>query len=171
MNETIKNLKERRSIRKYKRQNINEAELDQILEAGIYAPSGMNRQSVILVAVSDKKQRDELSFMNADVMGSENDPFYGAPHVVIVLADSSCSTWIEDGALAIGNMMNAAFSLGVGSCWVHRAKQMFDSEKGSSLIAKWGLEEKYRGVGCCILGYADEIKEAAPRREGRIIKI
>lgn len=164
-------LKNRRSVRKYTQEQVSDAHLDAILEAGLYAPSGMNTQNTIMVAVRDKETRDQLSRMNAAVMGTENDPFYGAPCVIVVLAEPERYTWLEDGALVMGNLMNAAYELGLGSCWIHRAQQMFASDEGKALLRKWGLREDLKGVGNCILGYPEEVPEARPRREGRIVKI
>ena len=167
----LENLKERRSIRKYKPEQLEDAHLDAILEAGLYAASGMNTQNTIMVAVRDKETRDQLSRMNAAVMGTESDPFYGAPCVVVVLVEPERYTAVEDGALVMGNLMQAAYDIGVGSCWIHRARQMFESEEGKTLLCKWGLREDLIGVGNCILGYADEEPAPKPRREGRIIKV
>ena len=167
----LENLKERRSIRKYKPEQITDAHLDAILEAGLYAASGMNTQNSIMVAVRDKETRDQLSRMNAVVMGTDSDPFYGAPCVVVVLVEPERYTAVEDGSLVMGNLMQAAYDIGIGSCWIHRARQMFESEEGKALLRKWGLREDLIGVGNCILGYADEIPAPKPRREGRIIKI
>ena len=164
-------LKNRRSIRKYKPEQVSDAHLDAILEAGLYAPSGMNTQNAFMVAVRDKETRDQLSRMNAAVMGSQADPFYGAPCVVVVLAYPERYTWLEDGALVMGELMHAAHEAGLGSCWIHRAQQMFDSEEGKELLRKWGLPEKLKGVGNCILGYAAEEPAAKPRLDGRIVKI
>lgn len=165
------NLKNRRSIRRYKPDQVSEELLDAVLEAGLYAASGMNTQNTVMVAVRDKKTRDLLSRMNAEVMGTQNDPFYGAPCVIVVLVDPERYTCVEDGALVMGNLMQAAFDAGLGSCWIHRAQQMFDSAQGKALLREWGLPETLRGVGNCILGYADEVPAAKPRREGRIVKI
>ena len=167
----LENLKERRSIRKYKPQQVSDAHLDAILEAGLYAASGMNTQNTVMVAVRDKEIRDQLSRMNAAVMGSTADPFYGAPCVVVVLVEPERYTAVEDGALVMGNLMQAAHDIGVGSCWIHRARQMFESEEGKSLLRRWGLREDLIGVGNCILGYADETPAPKPRREGRIVKV
>ena len=164
-------LKNRRSIRKYKPQQVSDEVLDQILEVGLYTPSGMNTQNTVMVAVRDKETRDQLSRMNAAVMGSSADPFYGAPCVIVVLAYPERYTWLEDGALVMGTLMNAAYEAGLGSCWIHRAQQMFDSAEGKELLRKWGLPETLTGVGNCILGYADQAPEAKPRAEGRIVKI
>ena len=167
----LENLKERRSIRRYKPAQLEDAHLDAILEAGLYAASGMNTQNTIMVAVRDKQTRDQLSRMNAEVMGSTSDPFYGAPCVVVVLVEPERYTAVEDGALVMGNLMQAAYDIGVGSCWIHRARQMFESEEGKALLRKWNLREDLIGVGNCILGYADEEPAPKPRREGRIIKV
>jgi len=164
-------LKNRRSIRRYKPEQVTDAHLDAILEAGIYAPSGMNTQNTVMVAVRDKETRDQLSRMNAAVMGSDSDPFYGAPCVVVVLVEPERYTAVEDGSLVLGNLMNAAYEIGVGSCWIHRARQMFESDEGKALLKKWGLREDLIGVGNCILGYHDEDPAPKPRREGRIIKV
>ncbi len=164
-------LKNRRSIRKYKPQQVSDEVLDQILEVGLYTPSGMNTQNTVMVAVRDKETRDQLSRMNAAVMGSSADPFYGAPCVIVVLAYPERYTWLEDGALVMGTLMNAAYEAGLGSCWIHRAQQMFDSAEGKELLRKWGLPETLRGVGNCILGYADEEPAPKARAEGRIVKV
>lgn len=171
MNEVLKNLKERRSVRAYKSEQITEAELDAVLEAGVWAPTGMNCQAVKLVAVTDPETVKKLSEMNAAVMGSDTDPFYGAPCVVIVFSDSSVYTWVEDGSLAMGNMLNAAHSLGLGSCWIHRARNVFDTEEGRKMATAWGIPETYKGVGNCILGYPAAPAQDRPRQSGRIIKV
>ena len=164
-------LKNRRSIRKYKPEQVTDAHLDAILEAGLYAASGMNTQNAFMVAVRDKETRDQLSRMNAAVMGTDKDPFYGAPCVVVVLVEPERYTAVEDGSLVLGNLMNAAYEAGVGSCWIHRARQMFESDEGKALLKKWGLREDLIGVGNCILGYPDEDPAPKPRREGRIVKV
>lgn len=161
----------RRSVRKYSDRPVEDEKLDKVLTAGLYAPTGMNNQAPILVAVRDKETRDKLSRMNAAVMGASGDPFYGAPCVIVVLSDPERMTWVEDGSLVLGNLMNAAHSLGLGSCWIHRAKECFDTQEGKALLRAWGVPENYRGVGNCILGYAAEEPEAKPRKSGRIIKI
>ena len=169
--DAIQNLLKRRSVRQYTSQQVPEALLDQVLEAGAFAPSGMNSQVSIMVAVTDKETRDQLSRMNAAVMGADSDPFYGAPCVVVVLADPERYTWVEDASLVMGNLMNAAHAVGLGSCWIHRAREMFDSEEGKALLKKWGLSETLRGVGNCILGYPQEIPAARERKTDRIVKI
>ena len=148
MNEVLKCLKERRSCRSFKPELIPEAILEQILEAGTYAATGMGRQSPIMIAVTDKALRDRLSKMNAAVMGRDGDPFYGAPELIVVLADRSVPTYLYDGSLVMGNLMNAAHALGVGSCWIHRAKQEFDSESGELVASEDdGYEEDDDNAG------------------------
>ena len=173
MNDAVRNLMERRSIRAYTDRQVSDELLETVLNAGIYAPSGMNTQGVRLVAVRDRQTRDLLSKLNAAVMGTDRDPFYGAPCVVVVLADPEIyGGWVEDGALALGNMMNAAHALGLGSCWIHRARQVFESPEGKELLQKWGLPGHLRGVGNCILGYpACDHPDPAPRKDGRILFI
>ena len=164
-------LKNRRSIRKYQSRQVPEELLDAVLEAGLYAPTGMNRQNVVMVAVRDRETRDQLSRMNAAVMGSDRDPFYGAPCVIVVLGDASDYPVVENGSLVLGNLMNAAYEAGLGSCWIHRAKQTFETEEGKALLRKWGLSENLVGIGNCILGYPDETPAPKPRLEGRIVKV
>ena len=173
MNETLKALIERRSCRSYKPDPVPAEILDQILEAGTYAATGMGKQSPIMIAVTDKETRDRLSRMNAAVMGAGTDPFYGAPAVIVVLADRNVGTYVYDGSLVMGNLMNAAHALGVASCWIHRAKEEFDSEEGKAILKSLGIEGNYEGIGHCILGYAAnaEQKPAAPRKENYIYRI
>ena len=134
MNETIKNILERRSIRKYKDKEVSEELIDEVLKAGIYAPTGMNRQSPIIIAITNKEIRDKLSKINAKIMGVDTDPFYGAPVVIVVLANKNMPTYIYDGSLVMENMMLAANSLGLGSCWIHRAKEEFETEEGKEIL-------------------------------------
>jgi nitroreductase len=172
VNETLKTLIERRSCRSYKSDPIPTEVLDQILEAGSYAATGMGKQSPIMIVVTDKKTRDQLSKMNAAVMGASNDPFYGAPVVIVVLANRAVPTYLHDGSLVMGNLMNAAHSLGIASCWIHRAKEEFDSAEGKAILKDLGIEGDYEGIGHCILGYAaQENKTAAPRKENYIYRI
>ncbi len=172
MNESLKTLIERRSCRSYKPDPIPAEILDQILEAGTYAATGMGKQSPIMIAVTDKETRDKLSRMNAAVMGASNDPFYGAPVVIIVLANRAVPTYLYDGSLVMGNLMNAAHALGIASCWIHRAKEEFESAKGKAMLKKLGIEGDYEGIGHCILGYAAQESNApAPRKEKYIYRI
>ena len=170
MNDVIKTIESRRSIREYRNEQISREELDTILKAGTFAPSGMGQQASILVAVQDPTVIAQMSGLNAAVMGMDIDPFYGAPTVVVVFADRNRLTCIEDGSLVIGSMMLAASSIGVDSCWIHRAKETFETEEGEKLKKQWGVPENYTGVGNCILGYrAGELPEAAGRKSGRIV--
>ena len=173
MNEVLNCLETRRSCRAYRPEQIPEAVLQEILQAGLYAPSAMGRQPVRILVVQEPAALAALERLNGGVLGSpEAHPFYGAPVVCVVLTDPEVSTCVEDGALVIGNLMLAAHSLGVASCWIHRARQEFDSPEGKALLKKWGVDERYIGVGHCILGYAAEPeKPAAPRLEGRIVRI
>lgn len=171
MNEILNNLKTRRSVRKYTTQPVSDELLDQVLEAGLYAPSGMNNQKAVMVAVRDPETIAKIAKLNSAVMGMDRDPFYGAPCVIVVLSDPEKMTWVEDGSLVMGNLMNAAHSLGLASCWIHRAREVFDTAEGKELLKSWGLSENLRGVGNCILGYADMEPVTAPRAEGRIVKV
>ena len=172
MNESLKTLIERRSCRSYKTDPIPAEILDQILEAGTYAATGMGKQSPIMIAVTDKNMRDKLSRMNAAVMGAVNDPFYGAPVVIVVLADRNVPTYLYDGSLVMGNLMNAAHALGIASCWIHRAKEEFSSAEGKAILKELGIEGDYEGIGHCILGYAArENQTAAPRKDHYIYRI
>ena len=168
MNETLKNLVERRSCRKYSSTQIKEDELNSVLKAGEYAPTGMGMQSPIIVVLQNKSIIDKLSKINAKIMGKDEDPFYGAPTVLVVLADKNIGTYIEDGSLVLGNLMNAAYSLGLGSCWIHRAKEEFETDEGKELLKEWNISENYVGIGHCILGYPEEKSEAKPRKDGYI---
>lgn len=176
MNEVLKVLEERRSIRSYRLEAIEEEKLQAIVQAGLYAPSAMGRQSVTLVVVRDRETRDYLERENAAIQGNPaGKPFYGAPDVVVVLTDPEATTAVNgqrDGALAMGAMMNAAWSLGIGSCWINRAQEFFAMEAGKALLRKWGLPERLEGVGSCVLGYADgQTHRAAPRKEGRVVRV
>ena len=170
MESTLKDLKERRSIRAYKPEQIREEDLRKILEAGIYAPTGMGMQSPKIVVVQDKETRDYLSELNDRYLGSGKDPFYGAPTVLVVLGARDRNTCGEDGALVRGNLMNAAYALGIGSCWIHRAREVFDSAEGKALLQKWGIDGDYIGVGHCVLGYPadDAVLQANPRKDDYI---
>lgn len=170
MNQTLQDLKTRRSIRKFKNTPIPEDLLEQVLEAGTYAPTGMNRQTPVIVAITNPEMVKKVSQLNAAVMGSSNDPFYGAPAVLVVLAEKT-GTWIYDGSLVMGNLLNAAHAVGLGATWIHRAKEVFASDEGKALLKQWGLEGDYEGIGNCILGYADETPDVRPRKEGYIIRI
>ena len=169
MNEVIKAIKERRSVKSYKQDSIPTELLDAILEAGTYAPTGRNAQAPIIIAVTDKNVRDRLSKLNAEVMGFDGDPFYGAPAVLVVLADKSRSTYLYDGSLVMENLMLAAHSLGLGSCWIHRAKEVFELKEGKEILASLGIEGEYEGIGNCVVGYVDgDYPAVIPRKDGRV---
>lgn len=164
---TMEALLTRRSCRAYKPDMIPHDVLEKIVEAGTYAPTGVGRQAPVILAVTNKELRDRLSRMNAAVMGQENvDPFYGAPVVLVVLADKSiCGTWQYDGSLVMGNLMLAAHELGVASCWIHRAREEFESEEGKAILAKYGMTGDLVGIGHCVLGYAAKEPNAPAKRK------
>ena len=171
MGETLEIIKKRRSVRGYKADMVPKDVLDKIIEAGTYAATGMGRQSLIIISVSNRELRDKLSAMNAKIMGKEEgfDPFYGAPNVLIVLADKTMPTYLYDGSLVMGNLMLAAADLGVDSCWIHRAKEEFESEEGKAILKELGITGDYEGIGHCVLGYAaNEVPEAAPRKDNYV---
>ncbi len=170
-NETLDNLKTRRSCRSYRPEQIKDEELEAVLEAGTYAPSAMGRQSGRIIAVQDKELISRLSRMNAAVMGSDKDPFYGAPAIAIVLADASASNWLQDGSCIMANMLNAAHAIGLGSCWINRAYEMFSSPEGKALLKEWGIEGEYNGVAICILGYPVEEAPLKPRKADYTLRI
>ena len=173
MNETINNIKTRRSIRKYKSDMIPNDIIDKIIESGTYAPSGMNKQPSIILAITDKELRDKISKLNAKILGNESiDPFYGAPVVLIVLANKNQSSYIYDGSLDMGNLMIAAHSKNIGSCWIHRAKEVFETKEGQEILESLGISKDYEGIGNCILGYIDgELPKPSPRKENCIYKV
>ena len=174
MNETLKVLETRRSCRKFKPDMVKDDELKAIIKAGTYAATGMGKQSPIIIAVSDKEQRAALVDANRRIGGwnKDFDPFYGAPVILIVLAKKDISTHVYDGSLVMGNLMNAAESLGVASIWIHRAKEEFESDFGKEILKKLGIEGEYEGIGHCALGYAAEpAKEATPRKENYVYYI
>lgn len=159
----------RRSIRKYKEQQITNEELNAVLQAGICAPTGKNMQSPTIVVVQNKEDIAYMSKLNAQIGGFKIDPFYGAPTVLVVLADANNPNSVPDGSLVMGNLMNAAYANGLGSCWINRARELFAMPEGKALLEKWGVEGDYIGVGNCILGYADEEHPAMkPRKENYI---
>ena len=169
MSDVLETIKSRRSIRKYKSDMVPQDKLEKIIEAGTYAPTGMGKQSPIIVAVTNKELRDKLSAMNAKIMGTNTDPFYGAPVVLIVLADKSRPTYLYDGSLVMGNLMLEAEAQGIGSCWIHRAKEEFESEEGKEILKSLGIEGDYEGIGHCVLGFADgPAPKAAPRKDSYV---
>lgn len=167
----LESMKNRRSVRRYKPDPVPQELLDQILEAGLYAASARGQQNTIMIQVSDRELRDEIVRHNCAIGGWEEgfDPFYGAPAMVIVLAKKDWPNRVYDGSLVMGNLMLAAHELGLGSCWIHRAKEEFETEWGKQLLQSLGIAGEYEGIGHCALGYAaGETPEAAPRKEGRI---
>ncbi len=172
MNEIEKNLCARRSVRAFLPDMPPADAIDRILRAGTYAPTGRGRQAPIIIAVTNKEVRDRLSAINASVMGTDTDPFYGAPAVLVVLADRAVPTYLYDGSLVMGNLMNAAHSEGLGSCWIHRAKETFDTDEGRALLRSLGIEGDYEGIGNCVLGYAAQpLAEPAKRKSDYVYYI
>lgn len=172
-NAVIDALKARRSIRKFKSEQIKEDELEAVLQAGMYAPTGRNRQAPIMIVVQDKETREKIRKMNAEIMGDPTtDPFYGAPTIIIVLAKKEVPTAIYDGSLVMGNLMNGAYSIGLGSCWIHRAREEFESDEGKALLKALGIEGEYIGIGHVALGYADmELPTPSPRKSDYVYRI
>ncbi|MBO7191287.1 MAG: nitroreductase [Elusimicrobiaceae bacterium] len=171
MNEIIKAMESRRSIRQFKAKMPRKEDLQQIVEAGLYAANGMGKQAVITLVITNKELRDKLAKVNAQIAGWEDDfdPFYGAPAVLIVLADKAHFTRIYDGSLVMGNMMLAAHSLGLGSIWIHRAKEEFETNEWKKLLADLGIQGNWEGIGHCAVGYAEgETPQAAKRKDGRV---
>ena len=171
MNEVIRALKERRSVRRYADTPVPRELVEQVIEAGLYAPSGMNKQSTAIVAITQKALRDRLSEMNRAIGGWDVgfDPFYGAPVILLVLAKKDERNRVYDGSLVMGNLMLAAHSLGLGSIWIHRAREEFESAEGAELLRSLGIDGEWEGIGHCALGYAaGENPQAAPRKEGRV---
>ena len=170
--ETVLNaMRERRSVRKYKADMPPREIIDKVIEAGLWAASGMGRQPCVVVAVTDKALRDRLSEMNRAIGGWQPgfDPFYGAPVALIVLADKSAPTAVYDGSLVMGNLMLAAHALGLGSCWIHRAKEEFESDEGRAILRDLGITGEYEGIGHCVLGYPEgDVPKGADRKPGRV---
>lgn len=173
MNESMENILSRRSIKQFKKDRISKEVIDEIVTAGTYAPTGMNKQSPIIIAITNPEVRDRLAKLNAKIMGREDfDPFYQAPVVLVVLADKSCPTYIYDGSLVMANLMLAANALGLGSCWIHRAKEEFETEEGKDILRSLGIEGDYEGIGHCILGYPlSSDSKASPRKENYVYHI
>ena len=167
--EALEALYTRRSIKAFTDEMPSQADIDKITKAGMAAPTGMGAQSPLIVVVKNKALRDELSRMNAEVMGTHADPFYNAPVIIVVLADKTRGTYMYDGSLVMGNMLNAAHAVGLGACWIHRAKEVFASESGKALLKEWGIEGDFEGIGHIALGYANmQPKPAKPRKDGYV---
>lgn len=174
MSEVLERMKERRSVRKYKPDMVPQEIIDQIIESGLYAASGKGEQAAIIIQVTNKELRDEIAKMNQKIGSWEDgfDPFYGAPVILIVLGRKDWPTHVYDGSLVMGNLMLAAHDLGIGSCWIHRAKEEFDSQWGKDLLKSLGIEGEYEGIGHCALGYADgELPQAPARKENRVFHV
>lgn len=174
MSEVLSKMKSRRSVRKFKADPVPQEILDQIMEAGLYAASGKGSQSAIMIQVTNKEMRDTIAKMNCEIGEYKEgfDPFYGAPAMIIVLAKKEVPTHVYDGSLVMGNLMLAAHELGLGSCWIHRAKQEFETQWGKELLKSLGIEEEYEGIGHCALGYPDgEYPQAVERKENRVFRI
>ncbi len=165
--ETMQAILTRKSTKSYKSDAVEKAAIEKIVEAGLSAASGLNMQSPIVLAVTDKSMRDKLSALNAQVAGMQIDPFYGAPVVLVVLARKDVCTYVYDGSLVIGNMLLAAQDLGLGACWVHRAKEMFELPEGKEILKNLGIEGEYEGIGNCIVGYPKTEGAVKPRKENR----
>lgn len=168
MNDLINLIKTRRSIKNYLPTPVDAKLLQEIIDAGLYAPSGRNLQSSIILAVTNPDLVKRISQLNAKVMGSDSDPFYGAPVVLIVLGDKTLPNYLYDGSLVMENLMLAAHSLGLGSCWIHRAKEVFATPEGQAILKECGIKGDYEGIGNCIIGYPNETREAQPRNPRRV---
>jgi len=174
MNDIIKAMEERRSIRKFKAEMPHKEDLAQIIEAGLYAANGRGQQAAMVIAVTNKEMREKLAKANCKIGGWPDgfDPFYGAPAILIVLGDKNHLTHLYDGSLVMGNMMLAAHSLGLGSIWIHRAKEEFEQDEWKKLLADLGVQGQWEGIGHCAVGYTDgELPQAAPRKDGRVFWI
>ena len=169
--EALEALLTRRSVRSYEARMPEQELIDKVMEAGLYAASGKNMQTAIIVEVTNKEVRDRLSVINGEILGVTSDPFYGAPIVLAVLADKSSPNHVYDGALMMGNLMNAAHAVGLGSCWINRAKEIFEREEGNQMLREWGVEGDYEGIGFCILGYTAKKGKTAPRKANRIFYV
>lgn len=171
-NETMRNILTRRSVRKYRPEPVTEEILSAVLEAGTYAPTGMGKQSPVIVAVESPEDREAVMELNQQARGFPGDPYYGAPTILLVLADSGRDTCVEDATCVLATMMLAAHSLGAATCWIHGEHQMFQLPEGKALLRKWGLPEDLRGVGSLALGYAEgEPPQPKPRKEGYVRRV
>lgn len=169
MAETLFDLTHRRAVRQYKSTPVPRELLEQIVQAGTYAPTAMGSQRACIVAVTNKADRDLIESLNRRIMGADVQPFYGAPAVIVVFGDATWPMGVKDGSLIMGNLLNAAQAVGLGSCWIDRAEPVFQTPEGRELMKKWGVPEGYEGVGNCIVGYADAEPQPVPRHEGYVI--
>jgi nitroreductase len=172
MNETLQTILSRKSVKKFKSEQVPDELVEKIVAAGLSAPSGLNKQSPIILVVRDRQVRDELSFFNAGKDPFKRaDPFYGAPCVLVVLADKSVPTYLYDGSLVMENLLLAAHALGLGACWIHRAKETFEQEEWKAFLKNHGIEGEFEGIGNCVIGYADMEPQEKPRKENRVFYI
>ena len=169
MNECIRILKERRSVKSFEKSPVPLELLKEVLAAGVNAPTGMNLQSPVMVVVTNPEMIEYIGKLNGEVLGMDKDPFYGAPCVIIVFADATIRTHREDGCLVMGNLLNAATAVGLGSCWIHRAKEVFEMPEGKELMKKWGMDDRYVGIGNCILGYAKNVPAPKEHKSDYVI--
>lgn len=168
--EVLEVLKTRRSVKNYQNKSIDRIRIEKIVEAGLYAPSGKNSQDVKMLVVEDRELVQKIAKINASIMRVSSDPFYGAPVVIIVFADKTCHTHVEDGSLVMANLMIEAYALGIDSCWIHRAKESFSTPEGRKIARQYGIPDNYEGIGNCILGYCEgEYPQVSKRKENRII--
>ena len=172
MSDVLEKIKTRRSVKKYKPDMIPQDIIDKVTEAGLYAANGMGRQATIIIQVTNKEMRDRLSRMNAEIMGKDVDPFYNAPVVLIVLAVNAAPTFLYDGTVVMEKLLLAAHDEGLGSCWIHRAKEEFESKEGKEILKSLGIEGDYEGIGHCVIGYVNgEYPKTSPRRENRVFYV
>lgn len=171
--ETLEALTTRRSVRAYQDKPVPAELLDRIIEAGTWAPTGRGLQSPIIIAITNRAVRDQLAHLNGQIMGTSSDPFYGAPAVLVVLARKDVGTYVYDGSVVMGNMLNAAHDLGLGSCWIHRAKEEFETPEGRAILEGLGIDpDAYEGIGNCIVGYAEGSEpEPKPRKADYVYHI
>ena len=160
----------RKSVKKYKSDPVPKELLEKIIQAGLNAPSGLNKQAAVILAVTDRQVRDELSKLNA---GKDPffraDPFYGAPVVLVVLADKSVPTYLYDGSLVMENLQLAAHALGLGACWIHTAKQVSETEAGKKILEVANINGEYEGIGFCVLGIPDDIPQKELQRKSNYV--
>ena len=171
-NAIIEAMKSRRSCRAFKPDPVPRDLVEQVAEAGLWAASGMGRQSTKIVAITDKALRDRIAEQNRKIGGWPEgfDPFYGAPVIFAVIADKNAFTGLYDGSLVMGNLMLAAHSLGLASIWIHRAKEEFESEEGKTLLKSLGIEGDWEGIGHCIVGFPEgDGPKPVPRKPGRVV--
>lgn len=162
-------IQNRRSIRRFQKRTLNEEQIHDLIEAGQYAPTGMNAQNTLFIAVQNPQIKKKLSDLNADVMRQANpqyqgDPFYGADTVIAVLADTKRPTWIQDGSAAMENILLAADAMGLGACWINRAREVFDSKEGRALLEELGIEPSFQGVAFAVVGYPEGERPEASKR-------